>query len=235
MDILERRNEVILISLDVDGAFDRVWHNRLLRKLRLRGLKGRALKLIKSYLRDRYIEVVVGKLKSARRGIFSGVSQGGKWSAPSWDVDIATLEELEVGGLISYADDCGLLYEVTDSNRCTIVDEITADLADLASGGIKWHVLFASDKTYGMVISRKKIVFDASGIVLQGHPMEFVSELKLVGFIFDQKMTMRPMVQMASKKNRAKIAALFRLRPYLDAANLETMYKAFVRSFFYVR
>ena len=81
-----------------------------------------------------------------------------------------------------------------------------------------------------MVMSRKKDEFDASGIMLQGHPIEFVSELKLVGFIFDRKMTMRPMAQMASKKGRAKVAALFRLRPYLDAANLETMYKAFVRS-----
>ena len=53
---------------------------------------------------------------------------------------------------------------------------------------------------------------------------------KMVGFIFDEKMTMGPTVKKSSKKGRAKIAALFRLRPYLDSANLELMYKAFVRS-----
>ena len=55
-------------------------------------------------------------------------------------------------------------------------------------------------------------------------------ELKLVGFTFDSKMTMEPMVKKTSKKGRAKIAALFRLRPYLSSDNLELMYKAFVRS-----
>ena len=38
------------------------------------------------------------------------------------------------------------------------------------------------------------------------------------------------MVTKTSRKGRSKIAALYRLRPYLDSANLETMYKAFVRS-----
>ena len=38
------------------------------------------------------------------------------------------------------------------------------------------------------------------------------------------------MVSKASKKGRAKIAALYRLRPCLDSSNLETMHKAFVRS-----
>ena len=52
-------------------------------------------------------------------------------------------------------------------------------------------------------------------------------ELKLVGFTFDSKMTMEPMVKKTSKKGRAKIAALFRLRPYLSSNNLELMYKAF--------
>ena len=57
-----------------------------------------------------------------------------------------------------------------------------------------------------------------------------MDSLKLVGFTFDKKMTMAPMVKEISKKGRAKLAALYRLRPYLDSSNLEVMYKAFVRS-----
>lgn len=43
-------------------------------------------------------------------------------------------------------------------------------------------------------------------------------------------MTLEPMIKKASKKGRAKISALYRLKPFLDSENLETMYKAFVRS-----
>ena len=78
--------------------------------------------------------------------------------------------------------------------------------------------------------SRKKVPFDVSRLRFQGKEIDFVKELKLVGFTFDSKMTMEPMVKKTSKKGRAKIAALFRLRPYLSSDNLELMYKAFVRS-----
>ena len=71
INILERRNEAVLISLDVEGAFDRVWHQGLLRNLQMRGLRGRALQLIKNYLKDRYTQVVMGRLKSLCRGIYS--------------------------------------------------------------------------------------------------------------------------------------------------------------------
>jgi hypothetical protein len=44
MNILERRNEALLISIDVDGAFDRVWWDGLVKKLKARGMRGRALR-----------------------------------------------------------------------------------------------------------------------------------------------------------------------------------------------
>lgn len=43
-------------------------------------------------------------------------------------------------------------------------------------------------------------------------------------------MTMEPMVKKTSKKGRATIVALFRLRSYLSSDILELMYKAFVQS-----
>ena len=96
MDILERRNEAIMISLDVDGAFDRMWHEGLLHKMEMRGMRGRALKLAKDYLHDRFIEVVVGMIRSALKRIFSGVPQGGKFSQNLWDFDISTLHRQPV-------------------------------------------------------------------------------------------------------------------------------------------
>ena len=54
--------------------------------------------------------------------------------------------------------------------------------------------------------------------------------MKLVGFIFDEKMTMKPMIDYVARKARKKLNAISRLKQHLDASNLETMYKAFVRS-----
>jgi hypothetical protein len=77
---------------------------------------------------------------------------------------------------------------------------------------------------------RKKSPIDVSDLRFKGEAVETVNELKLVGFVFDSKMTLEPMIKRTSAKGRAKIAALYRLKPFLDSSNLETMYNAFVRS-----
>ena len=87
-DVLERRGEGILVSLDVAGAFDRTWWARIKNRLRAKSMKGRAMRLIKDYLYKRYLVVVLGGKASKAREIFSGVPQGAKWSPKLWDIDI---------------------------------------------------------------------------------------------------------------------------------------------------
>ena len=80
--VLERRNQVLMIPLDVAGAFDRVWHAGLLKKLIAGGMDERAIRLMKDYFKNQFIQVVAGKQKSKKHRIFSSVPQGGKMSAP---------------------------------------------------------------------------------------------------------------------------------------------------------
>ena len=70
---LERGNEILLISLDVAGAFDKVWHAGLLKKLKAAGMDRRAIKLMDSYLRRRFIKVVAGNDESKMHKIHSSV------------------------------------------------------------------------------------------------------------------------------------------------------------------
>ena len=56
---LDKGNEVRLIALDIKGAFDKVWHNGLCSKLIAKGVRGKLLTWIKSYLTDRSINVVL--------------------------------------------------------------------------------------------------------------------------------------------------------------------------------
>ena len=109
---------------------------------------------------------------------------------------------------------------------------VNQDLAKLESWGVEWHVSFEPSKTHSMVISRKSAAnaFKPDGIHFMGRAVEPVEELKLVGFIFDPKMTMKPMVDHVARKARQKLGAIKRLQHHLDSKNLEQMFKAFVRS-----
>ena len=73
---LDNHKNSIFISLDISKAFDRVWHEGLLFKLRQCGVDGQLLKWFKSYLSDRSQRVVVGGSTSSQPFLHSGVPQG---------------------------------------------------------------------------------------------------------------------------------------------------------------
>ena len=72
--------EALLVALDVAGAFDKVWWKALLHKLIQCGCKGKALKLLKSYFKNRFLYVVAMGIASTLQEFYSGVPQGGIWS-----------------------------------------------------------------------------------------------------------------------------------------------------------
>ena len=78
LECLDRRGEGILVSFDVKGAFDRVWWGRLKARLRARGMGRKALKLLHSYLRERFLQVVHNGDRSSVKEFFFGSPQGAK-------------------------------------------------------------------------------------------------------------------------------------------------------------
>ena len=57
--VLDDEKQIAMVFLDISKAFDKVWHDGLLFKLDSIGIKGKLLKLIKSYLGNRKQRVVL--------------------------------------------------------------------------------------------------------------------------------------------------------------------------------
>jgi hypothetical protein len=134
-------------------------------------MKGRALRLLKSYLWKRLIEVVHNGKRSSLKEVFSGVTQGARWSPDLWNFNISEAPDVVSmwAMLITYADDFALWYEVTFLNRSRLTGIINADFEALAVWGDDNKALFENTKTYSMVVFRKMHPFDASEIVMRGH------------------------------------------------------------------
>ena len=62
--------------LDISKAFDKVWHDGLIYKLKHNGVNGDLLRLIESFLSDRYQRVVLNGQTSNWNKIKAGVPQG---------------------------------------------------------------------------------------------------------------------------------------------------------------
>ena len=68
--------EVRGVFLDISKAFDRVWHKDLLYKPKCMGINGNILKLVKSFLSNRYQRVVHNGQASSWADVKAGVPQG---------------------------------------------------------------------------------------------------------------------------------------------------------------
>ena len=64
------------VFLDISKAFDKVWHDGLIFKLKSYGVEGELLLLLKAYLYNREQRVVLNGQTSEWKRIYSGVPQG---------------------------------------------------------------------------------------------------------------------------------------------------------------
>ena len=68
--------EVRGVFLDISKAFDRVWHKGLLYKFKCIDIDGNFLKLVKSFLSNRYQHVVLNGQASSWADVKAGAPQG---------------------------------------------------------------------------------------------------------------------------------------------------------------
>ena len=74
-DINDGKN-TYLVFLDISKAFDKVWHEGLLFKIKRLGITGKLLDWLKDYITDRHQKVVLNGVFSNLRYLTSGVPQG---------------------------------------------------------------------------------------------------------------------------------------------------------------
>ena len=106
---------VIVVALDIAGAFVKVWHSGLLAKLESNGITGSFLDVCRDYLSDRQLRVVINGYESTYRKIGASVPQGSVLGPIIWKIFFNDLLNL-VPQAYAYVDDCTLSF------RCTMGD-----------------------------------------------------------------------------------------------------------------
>ena len=113
------------VFLDISKAFDRVWHKGLLYKLKCMGINGNLLKLVESFLSNRYQRVVLSGQASSWAEIRAGVPQGSILGPLFFLIYINDLSENLKSTVKLFADDTSIFHVVKDPNTLAEILTIT--------------------------------------------------------------------------------------------------------------
>ena len=116
---LELGHQMDVIYLDLQKAFDKVPHARLLSKLKSYGIGGKLLQWIENFLSNRRQCVHLHGSKSDWINIFSGVPQGSVLGPFLFIVYVNDMPNVVSSDLYMFADDTKLYRTITSESDCT--------------------------------------------------------------------------------------------------------------------
>ena len=213
-----------VVYLNISKAFDRVWHQGLLLKLKAVGIRGKPFEIFKDYLSNRYQPVVVKGQKSDLKCIPAGVPQSSVLGPLLLLIYINDIVN-EIESIIKlFTDDTSLSLAL--NNPDIRAEILNSDLDKIKNWAKKWKVKFKEDKTDLLNITRDcnhilQLTFGTKNLKpSQSH--------KHLGLIVQHNCRWDEHIRNICQKINMLISCLRNYKYKLNRKSLETMYKSFI-------
>uniref|UniRef100_A0A3B3CGC5 Reverse transcriptase domain-containing protein n=1 Tax=Oryzias melastigma TaxID=30732 RepID=A0A3B3CGC5_ORYME len=147
---------VAAVFMDIEKAYDMMWKDGLMIKMRRMGVNGRMFDWIRDFLEDRKIQVRVGKMMSGQFRTENGTPQGSVISPTLFLIminDIFDKVPTELGRSL-FADD-GALWK-RGRNKKHLVRKMQQGLKQVEDWGMKWGFRFSVEKSKVLVFTGKR-------------------------------------------------------------------------------
>ena len=170
--------------MDISRAFDRVWHEGLIFKLRQIGIEGSAIKIIQSFLENREQRVAIDGFSSDWGQISAGVPQGSILGPLLFLIYINDITEIVSSDIRLFADDT-FIFRIADQQSTQLLN---SDLESITSWAWDWKMLFNPDiskQALEVIFSNKKNISTFQPLVFNTIPVKQVSETMHIGMILD--------------------------------------------------
>ena len=218
------------VFLDISKAFDRVWHEGLLYKLKSYGISGPLLILIKSFLANRFQRVVLNGQTSCWKEIIAGVPQGSILGPLFFLIFISDIPEGIKSNIIFFADDTSIFSVMKDSISASIT--LNEDLHLISKWAYSWKMSFNPDpskQAAEIVFSKKQSKIQLPALTFNDNILTPSDSHKHLGMILDSKLSLKKHLSEKISKANKGIGIIRRLYKFLPRASLVNIYRAFVR------
>lgn len=229
-NIMNKRTEV-MVSLDIEKAFDTVWLSGLMYKTIELGFPVYVIRMLHSYLTNRNFNVVIGESKSETKALVNGLPEGSVLGPILFTIFISDIPRLDYTNLSMFADDTSI--RSSSLYPTVAIARVQAHLNALYDYFNLWKIKVNPNKTEFIIMTRKRT--DLSNLQLHygQNQIEKVKEMKVLGVWIDEKINFRTHVSKTITKAKD---AMRRLHPLMNRnsglilENRIAIYKIFVRS-----
>ena len=226
-EALDAGKEVRTVFCDISKAFDRVWHEGLIYKLKAAGVSGDVLRWFQSYLSGRRQRVVLPGSLSEWVYIKAGVPQASILGPLLFLLYINDIVKNIGSNIRLFADDTSLFIIVDNPTTAALC--LNSDLEKLSRWAAIWLVTFNPSKNESLLISRKINKPIHPPLYMQNVQIQEVSSHKHLGLYFSNDCSWHQHIDYIKQKAWFRIHIMRKLKFKLDRKSLETIYLTFIR------
>ena len=226
-EALANGTDVCFVSLDASAAFDRVWHEGLIFKLKQFGIKGKMLNWFIDYLSNRKQRVVIEGHHSEWTYIKSGVPQGSILGPLLFLIYTNDIVDNIDSGILLFADDTCLLEPLLEGNIS--ISKLNKDLETLSQWAKQWLVKFNPTKTKYLIFSKKLEHNTYNDLYLEGKALEKVDTHRHLGLIMNSRLTWDNHINHICTEAGKRLSIIKRLSNCIAPLTKIHIYKSFIR------
>ena len=226
-----------MVLLDIEKAFDSVWHSAILHKLLKFKYPIYLIKIIQSFLNDRKSFVQVFEAKSESFNIPAGVPQGSLLSPHLFNIFVNDIPKPHLCDLAMYADDSALIASTLNPRSLISLTQIlSAGLNELKLYFDRWKIKLNSSKTEAILFTHSKLMNKEKPnikIKFNDQILDWKDCVKYLGVILDQKLLFKSNIDYnikKAKKTMVVIYSLLRKQSFLNTDSKKILYTAYIRS-----
>ncbi|KAK9881891.1 hypothetical protein WA026_018088 [Henosepilachna vigintioctopunctata] len=188
------------IFLDIEKAFDRVWHQGLIYKMKEKQFPRKITNIIMSYLEDRKYEVKIGNKKSKERKIEAGVPQASVLGPLLFNIYTSDTPKLKNCKIAQFADDTAIY--ISNRNRIRTHRGLQEDMEILEKYYRKWKIKINPTKTVGVYFDhkRRKCTKLPEMIEVEEQQIKWQKEAKYLGVILDEHLNFNRQIEENRKR-----------------------------------
>lgn len=184
----ENKLSTVMVTLDIEKAFDSVWHRGLIYKMIQFNFPLYIIRTVKSFLDNRFFCVCLNSSYSDLVEVPAGVPQGSVLGPILYIIYCSDMPDLNGCDCASYADDTALFFSHEYGQN--IVEKLQISLDILTNYFSKWKIKINEEKTQAVFFTRRRHVcyYPITQLKINRTNIPWSQNIKYLGVYLDKKL-----------------------------------------------